>query len=116
MLLPESKSLPEDETSTPEEQFFQQPEPYQQEATSDNSFESFSERSDNSNLWQNLVDAPKKNFKSDILNSDIPTSTLGLATDRMDDGEGTKQVAEVHTFTLQDTIIGYDDRDMAKRI
>ena len=100
-LLPESKSLPEDETSTPEEQFFQQPEPYQQEATSDNSFENFSERSDNSNLWQNLVDAPKKNFKSDILNSDIPTSTLGLATDRMDDGEGTKMVTEGKSTQLE---------------
>jgi len=91
----ESKSLPEDETATSEEQFFQ-PEPYQQEETSsDNSFENFSEKSENSNLWQNLMDAPKKNYKTDVLNSDISTSTLGIATDRMDDGEGTKQVSDV---------------------
>ena len=95
----ESKSqTPEgDDGGVSEEQFFK-PEPYQQERndenSSENSFENFSEKSENSNLWQNLMDAPKRSqtskpetsSNSDFLNSDIPTSTLGIATDRMDDG------------------------------
>ena len=98
-----------------EEQFFK-PEPYQQEqgtddTSSENLFENFSEKSENSNLWQNLMDAPKRGnaktsnsdiltsdiltsdiLTSDILNSDIPTSTLGIATDRMDMGDNNIKV------------------------
>jgi len=87
----ESKSLPEDEGGTSEEQFFQ-PEPYQQEASSENSPENFSEKSENLNVLKNKVKAPKIKFPSESLNSDLPPSTLDMATDRMDDGEGTKQV------------------------
>ena len=110
LIIKESKSLPEDDQDgTSEEQFFQ-PEPYQQEQTSsessNNLFENFSEKSEISNLWQNLIDAPKKTSisnsdilssdisNSDILNSDIPTSTLGIATDRMDEDDSEKQVIE----------------------